>query len=223
MMRKDEAMAELDGLDDLDVTVDALAQSLGSASSLAAGFDSELQRIHQTFAATGNQARSLSTTLSGGLRKAIDGVILDGMNFSEALNVIGQSMINAAYGAAVKPVTDQFGSLLGGVMNSLFPFKKGGAFSQGRVTPFANGGIVGGPTHFPMRGGLGLMGEAGPEAIMPLARGANGKLGVQASGGARPVNVVMNIQTPDVQGFSRSQSQIAAQMGRVLARGNRNR
>ena len=216
-------MAELDGLDDLDVSVDALAQSLGSAGSLAAGFDAELKRIHQTFAATGNQARSLSSTLSGGLRKAIDGVILDGMNLSDALGIVGKSMINAAFNAAVKPVTDHFGALLGGVMNSVIPFEKGGAFSQGRVTPFANGGVVNGPVHFPMRGGTGLMGEAGPEAIMPLARGADGKLGVRSSGGGGSVNVVMNIQTPDAQGFQRSQSQIAAQMSRVLARGNRNR
>lgn len=216
-------MAELDGLDDLDVSVDALAQSLGSAGSLAAGFDAELKRIHQTFAATGNQARSLSSTLSGGLRKAIDGVILDGMNLSDALGIVGKSMINAAFNAAVKPVTDHFGALLGGVMNSVMPFEKGGAFSQGRVTPFANGGVVNGPVHFPMRGGTGLMGEAGPEAIMPLTRGADGKLGVRSSGGGGSVNVVMNIQTPDAQGFQRSQSQIAAQMSRVLARGNRNR
>ena len=216
-------MSELDGLEDLDLTVDALAESLGSASSLAAGFDAELQRIHQTFSATGNQARDLSKTLSGGLKKAIDGVVLDGMKLSDALGLVGQSMINAAYNAAVKPVTDHFGSLLGGLVNSIMPFEKGGAFSQGRVTPFATGGIVNGPVQFPMRGGMGLMGEAGPEAIMPLTRGPDGKLGVQAAGGGRAVNVVMNIQTPDVAGFQRSQSQIAAQMGRVLARGQRNR
>ena len=67
------------------------------------------------------------------------------------------------------------------------------------------------------------MGEAGPEAIMPLARGKDGRLGIQTSGEARPVTVVMNIQTPDVQGFQRSQSQIAAQALRALARGQRNR
>ena len=215
-------MSEIDGLEDLDLTVDALSQSLGSASALAAGFDTELQRIHQTFSATGNQARDLSNTLSGGLKKAIDAVVLDGMKLSDALGLVGQAMINAAYNAAVKPVTDHFGALLGGLVNSIMPFEKGGAFSQGRVTPFATGGIVSGPVQFPMRGGMGLMGEAGPEAIMPLTRGPDGKLGVMANGGGRAVNVVMNIQTPDVAGFQRSQSQIAAQMCRVLARGQRN-
>ena len=73
-----------------------------------------------------------------------------------------------------------------------------------------------------MRGGAGLMGEAGPEAIMPLARGPDGKLGVRSGGGAAPT-IVMHITTPDVQGFQRSQSQIAAQMGRALSLADRNR
>jgi lambda family phage tail tape measure protein len=94
---------------------------------------------------------------------------------------------------------------------------------QGKVMPFARGGIVSSPTAFPMRGGTGLMGEAGPEAIMPLARGADGRLGVQAAGGGRPVNVSISIHTADVEGFRRSQSQIAAEVGRAIQRGNRNR
>ena len=66
------------------------------------------------------------------------------------------------------------------------------------------------------------MGEAGPEAIMPLSRGPDGRLGVRSQGGGG-VSVVMNIQTPDVEGFRRSQGQIAAQLGRVIGRGGRNR
>lgn len=66
----------------------------------------------------------------------------------------------------------------------------GGVHSRGLVTPFAYGGVVGGPTMFPMRDGIGLMGEAGPEAIMPLKRGRDGKLGVEGGGG---VTVVQNI------------------------------
>jgi phage-related minor tail protein len=74
-----------------------------------------------------------------------------------------------------------------------------------------------------MRGGTGLMGEAGPEAIMPLTRGADGRLGVRAEGPGRPVTVVMNVSTPDVAGFQRSQSQLAAQVTRALGRGQRTR
>ena len=66
------------------------------------------------------------------------------------------------------------------------------------------------------------MGEAGPEAILPLARTADGALGVRAGGGGT-TQVVMNIQTPDVQGFQRSQGQVAAQLSRALSRGSRNR
>ena len=64
-------------------------------------------------------------------------------------------------------------------------YAKGGVFGDG-VSKFAAGGIVGSPTLFKFANGgttqTGLMGEAGPEAIMPLSRGAGGKLGVNASG-----------------------------------------
>lgn len=76
---------------------------------------------------------------------------------------------------------------------SYMGFADGGVFSGGRVQAYADGGVVGGPTFFPMAGGkTGLMGEAGPEAIMPLKRGANGKLGVQMEGGGGNTTVVQN-------------------------------
>lgn len=74
------------------------------------------------------------------------------------------------------------GSLIMKGIGSVFGFSHGGAFDGGRLIPFAAGGIVGSPTVFPMRSGMGLMGEAGPEAIMPLTRGSGGKLGVVSQG-----------------------------------------
>lgn len=68
----------------------------------------------------------------------------------------------------------------------------GNVFEGGEVMAFAGGGIVSGATMFPMRGGMGVMGEAGPEAIMPLTR-IGGKLGVAAAGGGgSPVKVEIN-------------------------------
>ncbi|MFC3086638.1 phage tail tape measure protein [Tabrizicola soli] len=204
----------------------ALEAQLGSSVSMVAAFDGELSRMRETMVFTGREVNTLSSGIGGGLRKAFDGLVFDGMKLNDALKSVASTIVDTVYSIAMKPVTGALGGLLAqgvaGVMGAGMPFANGGAFSQGRVMPFAKGGIVGAPTAFPMRGGMGLMGEAGPEAIMPLARGPDGRLGVQAGGG-RAVNVVMNITTPDVQGFQRSQSQVAAQIGGALSRGQRNR
>ncbi|MCV2871103.1 phage tail tape measure protein [Defluviimonas sp. WL0050] len=217
----------LDGIDGLAAQAAALETSLGGAQVMAAAFDAELMRMRESMVFTGREVNTLSKSIGGGLRRAFDGLIFDGMKLSDALKQVAQTIVNSVYNTALQPIQNAVGGAIAnginGLVSGLFPFEKGGSFSQGRVMPFAKGGVVSSPTMFPMRNGRGLMGEAGPEAIMPLARGADGRLGVQAAGGGRPVNIVMNVTTPDVQGFARSQSQIAAQMARALARGDRNR
>lgn len=82
-----------------------------------------------------------------------------------------------------------------GYASTLPGFANGAAFQAGNVIPFARGGVVSRPTLFPMANGMGLMGEAGPEAVVPLRRGRNGKLGIEASGGGGVVvnfNVINN-------------------------------
>lgn len=210
----------MDEIETFEDQVAALEASLGEAGAVTAEFSAEVRRMQSAMAATSKDAEVLSRGLSKGLRRAFDGLVFDGMRASDALGAVARSVVNTAYSAAIKPVTSHIGGLLAQSVTGLFA--NGASFSQGRVTPFATGGIVSGPTAFPMRGGTGLMGEAGPEAIMPLTRGADGKLGVRAEGGGRPVTVVMNISTPDAKSFQRSQSQIAAQMTRALGRGQRN-
>lgn len=214
-------------VEELQEQVNALEATLGASGAMVVAFEGELSRMQQTMLFTGREVNTLSSGIGGGLRKAFDGLSLDGMKLSDALRVVAQSMISGVYNAAMRPVQGALGGALASGLTSalsgIMPFSDGGAFTQGRVMPFAKGGVVAQPTGFAMRGGRGLMGEAGPEAIMPLARGMDGRLGVQSAGGARPVTVVMNISTPDVQGFQRSQSQIAAQASRALARGQRNR
>ena len=84
-----------------------------------------------------------------------------------------QAILNALSGTS-------FGAAIG--------LADGGVINRGNITPFASGGVVNSPTVFPMANGVGLMGEAGPEAIMPLSRGSDGKLGVSSSGGSTSVN-----------------------------------
>nr|WP_232621788.1 phage tail tape measure protein [Thioclava electrotropha] len=194
---------------------------------MAEVFNQELSAMRESLTFTGREVGTLSNAFGRHLRSAFDGVVFDGLRLSDALRQVARSMADSVYNVAMKPVQQAVGGAvangLNGLVSGMFPFADGGAFSQGRVMPFAKGGVVSSPTSFAMRGATGLMGEAGPEAIMPLARGADGRLGVAAQGGGRAVNVVMNVTTPDVAGFQRSSSQIAAQVSRALARGERNR
>ncbi|MBL4813792.1 MAG: phage tail tape measure protein [Rhodobacteraceae bacterium] len=219
-------MADFDEIDDFESEVSALERSLGDVSAVGAAFTTQLQQMDSAMRLTSSEMGKLQSGFSGGLRRAFDGLIFDGTKLSDALATVAKSMADTACSMAIKPVTDQLGGLLAQGVGALFggvtANANGNAFSQGQVMPFAKGGIVSGATMFPMRGGVGLMGEAGPEAIMPLARGADGRLGVRAAGGSS-VHVTMNVTTPDVQGFARSQSQIAAQMSRAITRGQRNR
>lgn len=217
-------MAEIDDIQD---QIAALEASLDSTSAVVSAFEGELARMRDSLVFTGREVNTLSTGIGGGLRRAFDGLVFDGMRASDALKTVASSLINTVYNIAMRPVQNALGGAIAqgmsGLLSGMMPFAQGGVFQGGRVTAFAKGGVVGGPTAFGMQGGMGLMGEAGPEAIMPLTRGPDGALGIRAHGGARPITVVMNINTPDVQGFQRSQSQIAAQAARMLSRGQKNR
>lgn len=206
--------------------LDRLGERLDQSGRMTAAFEAELSRLGQVMGQTGREVSSLTSGFGGGLRRAFEGVVFDGVKLSDALKGVARSMADTVFAVAMRPVQQAFAGALaqgvGGMLGGALPFADGGAFSQGRVMPFAKGGVVSQPTFFPMRGATGLMGEAGPEAIMPLRRGADGRLGVAAAGGGRPVNVTFNVTTPDVAGFQRSQSQIAARLGRVIARGERN-
>ncbi len=213
-------MAESDRIDGFEDQIAQLEGAMASAGDMARALKEGLDETGRAMASAGEESKVLSRGLSRGLRSAFDGLVFDGMRASDAMEAVARSVVNTAYSAAIKPVTKHFGGLIAEGLAGLFA--DGASFSQGRVMPFASGGIVSGPTYFPMRNGTGLMGEAGPEAILPLTRGADGRLGVQTSGGGRPVQVVMNISTPDAASFQRSQSQIAAQMSRALSRSQRN-
>ncbi|MCD9147694.1 phage tail tape measure protein [Pseudophaeobacter flagellatus] len=218
-------MADSRDIAALELQSEALGDSLGDAAGMAANFEAEMRRVRDAFEATGKDVETLERGLSRGLRRSFEQVVFDGDSLSSALDGLAQSLMRTTYNAAIRPVTDHVGGLVskgvGDLISGLLPFAEGAAFSQGQVMPFARGGVVSSATSFPMRGGIGLMGEAGPEAILPLSRGADGSLGVRSQGGG--ASVVVNVTTPDVQGFARSRGQIAAQLSRALSRGNRNR
>lgn len=97
-------------------------------------------------------------------------------------------------------------------------FARGGIFAENKIVPYAKGGIVNKPTMFAYANGgagrFGLMGEAGPEAIMPLSRGSNGKLGVQASGmSVGDINVNVDASGSSVEGEAEKSNKLGKAIG----------
>ena len=204
----------------------ALGGALAEMRGIAAGFAGELAGASKAMREMDGSALKLSRSLSSSLRSAFDKAVFGGEKLTDVFRDLASSVAGRALDAAMRPVTTAltggFSGLFGGLtgaIGSAFGFADGAAFSAGRVRAFAKGGVVGGPTFFPMRGGTGLMGEAGPEAIMPLARGPDGRLGVAARGGAGGRAVVVNIHTPDAEGFRASRGQVSAQLARAVRRG----
>lgn len=181
-------------------------------------FDSAMSALQES---TKDFGRVFSSTISR--------AITSGKGFEDTLRSIGQRFSDLALNQALKPLENIFSNLLGSVFSGLggglgIPgFAKGGVFESRSLVPFANGGIVSSPTPFNFGQRLGVMGEAGPEAIMPLKRGSDGKLGVAAGGGAgSSMNVVFNVNAGDAASFKRSEGQITAMLARAVSRGQRN-
>ena len=99
------------------------------------------------------------------------------------------------YQNVTKPLAGHIGNIFGPVKANA----DGGVYSSAGLSAYS-GQVVSSPTIFPFAKGVGLMGEAGPEAILPLKRGSDGKLGVSAGASGVQVNVTINNQTgADVQ------------------------
>lgn len=166
------------------------------------------------------EARSRS--FGSAITTALKGAVLDGDSLIEVLQNIAYRFSSISLDVGLKPLETSIGSMVSGTSNMLsgaLGFSHGGV--PGRVQAFASGGIVSQPTYFPMAGGTGLMGEAGAEAIMPLKRGADGRLGVAAGDGAGPLNITFNVNATDAQSFRKSEGQINAMLTRAVGRGRR--
>lgn len=157
-----------------------------------------------------NYALAETKALAGDALKGFIGDLRDGKSGLEALRGVLDKVANKLFDLATDQLLsglfkNMFGSGGGGLFGSFFSslfgggggsllstgtgglYANGGVFGPAGVHAFALGGaftngIVNRPTLFPFANGTGLMGEAGPEAIMPLRRGPDGKLGVAAQG-----------------------------------------
>jgi phage-related minor tail protein len=172
----------------------------------------------EPFLAALDNLQALSARFGAQLTGALRSAVVDGKELDDVLRKVALNLAGMALNQGLQPLQNVLGSLMsaavGGLMGAM-PFAKGG------VVPFASGGVVSAPTYFPAGGRLGLMGEAGAEAILPLRRGADGRLGVAAGGSGQPISVVFNVSTPDAGSFRKSEAQVTGMLARAVSRGSR--
>lgn len=179
---------------------EALANYLSSAQNVAA------------------QTKDLFSNAFKGMEDALVSFVMTGKgNFTTLANSIVADLIriqvraalaNAAGGSggwlsaifgggstsvAGATVSNSFMSSVGMTSTGMVPMAKGGVFSSPSLSAYS-GGVYDRPQPFMFANGAGIFAEAGPEAIMPLQRGPNGKLGVASSGGGSSVQVELNVQ-----------------------------
>ncbi len=131
-----------------------------------------------------DEATAAGRRFSSVLLTAFEGVAFKGKSVSDVFKSVALSLSQMVLKAAMAPLEKGLGNVFAGLLQGGLGFAKGGVFQQGNVVPFAQGGVIASPIAFPMsRGMTGIAGERGAEAIMPLARGRDGRLGVAATGG----------------------------------------
>lgn len=163
-----------------------------------------------------------SQRFGAALTSALQSAAVGGKGLDDVLRTLGTRLSGIALSAGMKPLENLLSGAVSNIASnagSLFAFADGGV--PGRMVPFADGGIVSKPSYFPMGGDMGLMGEAGAEAILPLKRGADGSLGV-ATGPGGGTQIVFNVTANDAASFRKSEGQISAMLARSIGRGQRN-
>lgn len=173
-----------------------------------------LEDLNEKFDPFTKLVASVASTVENELNNAFASVLKGTADLGDALLSFASNVLAKV---AQDLFAQQFAAPIAEGISAIFS-AKGNVFNQSGVTAFANGGVVGGPTVFPFANGIGLMGEAGPEAIMPLSRGPDGKLGViAANGNSAPSVTINNYSGQEATASSDSAGNIVVEIGRAIA------
>ncbi|MDX2259407.1 MAG: phage tail tape measure protein [Hyphomicrobiaceae bacterium] len=166
-------------------------------------------------------ASGLGKRFSSALVDAFEGIAVKGKSLGEVFRGLALDLSSLVLKAALKPLEQGFGDALSGLFSGALGGATGGGGGAGPLpVPFARGGVLASPAVFPLGRGLGLAGERGAEAILPLSRGPDGRLGVAASSGGG-IAVTLNVTARDADSFRRSEAHIASMLTRAVALGRR--
>jgi len=201
--------------------IDKLKELVAASKQVKDGFgDTFGESLRQYYDSLKNFGGQVADSVKGafqGLEDQLTSFVTTGKaNFTDLANSIIADIARIAIRQAIiRP-------LVGGIFDifNIKPSAMGNVFAQNGIQKFARGGIVDKPTLFPFAKGIGLMGEAGPEGILPLSRGRDGRLGVQATNGGGGVSVVVNV---DASGTSvQGDNAKGAEFGRAISEAVKN-
>lgn len=207
--------------DGLDTTKEKGVEAFEKTSEEATEFNEVLIETDEQvnkISVSMERLASASDEAGGIIAKNFEDAIFKAKSFEDAIGAVADQLLRLAFRKTVTdPLSEALSTFIGGVFkpsnaatvpgaqNATANVNPGQVLSAygnvirgGSVVPFARGGVVSSPTTFAMAGGkTGKMGEMGAEGILPLKRGANGRLGVEASFSGKPSGSTVNVNVID--------------------------
>ena len=234
---------EMNGMLFHPVTYEYLGQADGSEdpsrifdkepSPSPTGIGQGIQDYFNSIKKGSEEVRAVVSKAFKNMEDAIVNFVMTGkLNFADFTRSILADMARIIVRQALlKPLLSAFGFGDGGVVSggtasaatggevtmANFTNAMGNVYGRNGIQKFARGGVVHSPTIFPFKNGIGLMGEAGSEAILPLKRTKQGKLGVESSGGGgNVVNVSVDAGGTSAQGNTMKANQLGKLIGTAI-------
>ena len=215
-----DEMSEIQG-ENFKLTLDEIKQKLKENKNETYNFKEELKKVAESAMDLKSQIGELAVNAvnrlaDGFVELAMTGKASFGELARSILADLQRMILKALFFKALFGLFPGLESFLGFEKGGVVESAKGNVFAENKVVPYKSGGVIDRPVIFPMAKGMGLAGEAGPEAILPLKRGRGGRLGVEASGGVGNVVVNVDASGSNVQGDNAQASELGKMLGAAV-------
>ena len=216
-----DEMTEIQG-ENFKMTLDEIKQKLQENKNETYNFKEELKKVAESAMDLKSQIGELAVNA---VNRLADGFVELAMTGKASFGELARSILADLQRMILKALFFKTLFAIAPGLQSFLGFEKGGVvqrnakgnvFAENKIVPYASGGVIDKPVIFPMAKGMGLAGEAGPEAILPLKRGRGGRLGVESSGGVGNVVVNVDASGSNVEGDDAQASELGKMLGAAI-------